>query len=217
MLDELDDGGPGAVTLDEIVEVGRRQFEGHVYNLQTTGGWYEANGYIVHNCAIGIPEAGTAWDHYRPALPALARRFDFALHAHPRFRVPVRRAAARLRVPFIESFDEVLERAAVYLNDASSTLFEFAAYGGPVVVLNSPRFRRDVHHGLRFWDCADVGPNVEHPDGVVEAVTRALADPSETRARRREVCDELYPHRDAARRAAAAVMSLAHAPLEVAA
>lgn len=40
----------GAVTLDEVIYLGRRQFAGHVYNLQTEGGWYTANGIVVHNC-----------------------------------------------------------------------------------------------------------------------------------------------------------------------
>ena len=40
----------GSVALDEIIDLGRREFSGHVYNLQTQGGWYTANGIVVHNC-----------------------------------------------------------------------------------------------------------------------------------------------------------------------
>ncbi len=40
----------GSVTLDEVVDLGSRQFAGHVYNLQTAPGWYVANGIVVHNC-----------------------------------------------------------------------------------------------------------------------------------------------------------------------
>ena len=158
------------------------------------------------------PEANTAWRDYRAALPELARHFDFALHSHPRFRKVIRAEAQRIGVPFIEDFAEVLDRAAVYLNDASSTLWEFAAFGGPVVVLNSPRFRRDVHHGLRFWDCADVGPQVNHRRELVAAVRRALADPPDLAARRREIAAELYQTDDPAERAAAALLALTRAP-----
>lgn len=38
------------VALDDVVRVERREFRGHVYNLQTRGGWYTANGIVVHNC-----------------------------------------------------------------------------------------------------------------------------------------------------------------------
>jgi hypothetical protein len=38
------------VRLDRILDVDIRSFSGHVYNLQTTDGWYFANGIITHNC-----------------------------------------------------------------------------------------------------------------------------------------------------------------------
>lgn len=41
---------------DRVRKIGRRQFHGHVYNLQTTAGWYSANGIIAHNCrCIPVP------------------------------------------------------------------------------------------------------------------------------------------------------------------
>lgn len=40
----------GKVHLDEVVSADRRAFAGHVYNLETEGGWYTANGLFVHNC-----------------------------------------------------------------------------------------------------------------------------------------------------------------------
>ncbi len=36
--------------LDNVVSVGLRKYNGHVYNLQTLDGWYTANGIITHNC-----------------------------------------------------------------------------------------------------------------------------------------------------------------------
>ncbi len=38
------------MALVEIVEVRESDFSGHVYNLETTQGWYLANGIITHNC-----------------------------------------------------------------------------------------------------------------------------------------------------------------------
>jgi hypothetical protein len=44
------DGLTGLVATDHIIKVERRDFAGHVYNLQTVGGWYSSNGIIAHNC-----------------------------------------------------------------------------------------------------------------------------------------------------------------------
>ncbi|HET9304859.1 MAG TPA: phage minor head protein [Candidatus Sulfotelmatobacter sp.] len=40
--------------LVEIIETDRRQFAGHVYNLETEYGWYSANSIVVHNCQCGL-------------------------------------------------------------------------------------------------------------------------------------------------------------------
>ncbi len=38
------------IVLDELVEIWRLPFEGHVYNLDTVEGWYLAEGIVTHNC-----------------------------------------------------------------------------------------------------------------------------------------------------------------------
>lgn len=38
------------IVADRILKVSRRHFSGHVYNLQTSTGWYIAEGIITHNC-----------------------------------------------------------------------------------------------------------------------------------------------------------------------
>lgn len=40
----------GQISSDRIVELRRVQWSGHVYNLTSSEGWYEANGLIVSNC-----------------------------------------------------------------------------------------------------------------------------------------------------------------------
>ena len=40
------------VERDQLVSIRRSFFRGHVYNLQTVEGWYEANGIITHNCDV---------------------------------------------------------------------------------------------------------------------------------------------------------------------
>lgn len=40
----------GHVIADRILQVRRRRWRGHVYNLETATGWYIANGIVTHNC-----------------------------------------------------------------------------------------------------------------------------------------------------------------------
>jgi hypothetical protein len=44
----------GLVEPVRLVSVGKRQFRGHVYNLQTERGWYVAQGIITHNCRMSL-------------------------------------------------------------------------------------------------------------------------------------------------------------------
>jgi hypothetical protein len=59
------DGLAGLVSSDEVVEVEERKWSGHVYNLQSGGGWYVASDYIVHNCRCSTAA-------YLPGLSAVA-------------------------------------------------------------------------------------------------------------------------------------------------
>lgn len=42
------------VCLDDVVSVRNEFFNGHVYNLETEGNWYVANGIIAHNCRCSL-------------------------------------------------------------------------------------------------------------------------------------------------------------------
>jgi SPP1 gp7 family putative phage head morphogenesis protein len=47
----------GLINLDEVIDVQIEAYSGHVYNLQTSTGWYIANNIITHNCrCVMIPE-----------------------------------------------------------------------------------------------------------------------------------------------------------------
>lgn len=47
---QLASGETIEVFADKVISVDRVAFSGHVYNLETGGGWYSANGIITHNC-----------------------------------------------------------------------------------------------------------------------------------------------------------------------
>ena len=89
--------------------------------------------------------------------------------------------------------------------DNSSIGWEFLSLDRPVVWLNAPWYRRNVNYGLRFWDFADAGVQVEEPHDLRFAITEALMDTN--RARRREAVADIYAYTDgrASERAARAI------------
>lgn len=159
-----------------------------------------------------IAETGSAFDDYKPALLDLRDRDDYRLvmHGHPKAAHEFADWARRHRIPFVADFDDVLRQADLYVADGVSTLYEFAATGRPVVVLNAFAYRPHVEHGLRFWQAADVGIQVDRPDDLAGAIDEALLDPP-IRQRNREAALELvYAHRGrAAGRAARALVAWA--------
>lgn len=141
------------------------------------------------------PESGSAWEHYREILPALAERYQLIGHGHPLAADFYQKEFERLGVEWISDFRDVLARADLYINDLSSTMYEFLVTGKPVIVLNAPWFRRSVHWGIRFWDYSNVGPNVESPDELCAAIDRTLRHYGSTCAEeRRQAVRDLYPY-----------------------
>jgi hypothetical protein len=134
------------------------------------------------------------------ARPARAREaFNVIGHAHPKADWPARiqRYYRRAGIPFVADFDDVCRQADVYVCDNSSTLFEFAATGRPVVVLNAPGLpaeRQPRRPLLGLGRRRDPG----RPAGdLVAAIARALEDPPEVRAERERVLELVYPVRTA--------------------
>jgi hypothetical protein len=161
------------------------------------------------DCKVA-PETGTAWWEYGDALLGLADHYDVVAHAHPLFRKVIRPAAEAAGIPFIENFHDVLDVADLYISDGSSTLYEFASTGRPVLCLNASTYRRDVHHGLRFWDAVP-GVECDTPDELAAKVAEALADGPEARAKRSHGVARTYVACDgkSAQRGAEALLTLA--------
>lgn len=143
------------------------------------------------HCTI-CPEADWAFPHYERILPELAERYTLIGHGHPRsFRYLAHRYK-RLGIEAVQSFDEVVRRASVYVCDNSSTMYEVAALGIPVVALNAPWYRRDVHHGLRFWNRVP-GLQCDEPEELIATIEEALDDPPHARAIRERAVLLTYP------------------------
>lgn len=145
------------------------------------------------DCKVA-PETRSAFNEYSKILPTLldAQEYRFALHSHPRQKALVKEFASKNGIPFIEHFDEVMERAHIYCIDNSSTLFEFAATDRPVVVINSKHYRRGINHGLRFWDLADIGVNCDRPDDLHVSILDAIADRLTQRQARWKAVSKVY-------------------------
>jgi hypothetical protein len=155
------------------------------------------------------PEAGNAFAHFRHSLHELGQQEQITVigHGHPRMMGVLDPFYRSCGIEPVWEFDEVMERADLYVNDCSSTMYEFLVTGKPVVIMNAPQFRRGVNLGLRFWEYTDIGPQVDEPGDLLAAISGQLSavrdgqDPY-TEARKRAVRD-LYPYLgQAAQRAA---------------
>jgi hypothetical protein len=126
------------------------------------------------------PEAGTALPYYADRLAeivmALIRQgFEVVGHHHPRER--------RLNLMWpkigvrIASADEIRQRANLLIADNTSMLYEMCYLGRYVISLNSPEYRRDVNHGLRFWDAVP-GLEIDTADQLIDTLYDVnFADP----------------------------------------
>lgn len=156
------------------------------------------------------PESRWALPHYLEQLSTLARRYSLIGHGHPRAWGHLQSIWRSLEVEPVAQFSEVLDRADLYVCDNSSTLYEFASTGRPVLCLNAPWYRRDVSHGLRFWDHPP-GLQVDEPGELEAMVALALSDPPEAREIRARGVGHAYAFVDgrAAERSAQALRQAA--------
>ena len=149
------------------------------------------------NCRVS-PEARTAWPHYQNL------EGDFLGHGHPRMWGQLKRWWPTKGIEPVESFEDVIRRASVYVCDNSSTIYEAAAVGIPVVLLNAPWYRRNVWHGLRFWEHLP-GPMVDRSEDVEQAIDQA----AEWYVDREQTTRAVYGTVEgSAERAAAAILEL---------
>lgn len=158
--------------------------------------------------AVG-PEGGNAFAHYRDVLASLSRTDGFRLigHGHPRIIDTLVPFYRDLGIEVMRDFREVMARADVYINDCSSTLYEFCVTEKPVIILNAPWFRRETRWGIRFWDYTDIGIQVNEPVELLPAIDRTIDSPDEYRAGRDKAVQDLYPFLGhSAQRAAGAIL-----------
>lgn len=158
------------------------------------------------------PEARSAFGHYQGILPRLADAFpDMIGHCHPRQTNLIKPVYEKAGIVFDGDWVRLARRTSVLIVDNSSIMWEAAALDIPIVVLNAPHYRRDVNHGLRFWDHADVGSQVNDPDQLAEAITWTLQNPGTSKKARAAAAATVYaqPYPGATLRAIAAIQHVA--------
>lgn len=140
----------------------------------------EAVGVSFHwDCRV-CPETGATWREWLPAVEALARERAVLGTAHPRAWRLLSGAYRRLGVPATAEFSEVIDSCWLYVCDNSSTMFEWAGLGRPVLALTGSRWRNPLEsaHGLRFYDAVP-GPSVPVGADLAEWVGFALGEGAE--------------------------------------
>lgn len=140
------------------------------------------------------PESGSAFEHYKDYIPKLAKEYKLLAYGHPLARGVWEPFYESIGVEYTSDLFEVMRRADICINDLSSALYEFLPTGKPVIVLNAPWFRRDVHHGIRFWDYSGIGINVEEPEELIPAIDDTLHDYLHVHLRQRSTAtSDLFP------------------------
>lgn len=176
----------------------------HLARVRGDGGELVAYGWHW-NCPL-VPETRSTFPEYRDAVARAARRWPTVGHGHPkdwtRFADWYRRQGIRSE----HRWEKVIAEAGVYVCDGSSTIFEACAVGLPVVLLNGRDWRRDVHHGQRYWEWSDVGPNVDRPADLEAAIFEVICA-DRWADRRAQVAGEAYEIIDGAAEAAGRILT----------
>jgi len=142
------------------------------------------------------PEARSARNHYRPQLRDMVRHledqgFTVIGHWHPREERIMAPLWAKLNIEPVATIEEVLTRAGLFIADATSVVYEAALCDIPVVNLNAPWYRKNVHHGLRFWSHIP-GIQIESAAEFCDLDWRRHVDEDPDRDLRRSVADFAY-------------------------
>lgn len=95
-------GFSGPVFADKVVSVDREPFHDYVYNLETSGGWYIAQGLVVHNC--------------RSTLVPVTRSFSELGIDRPDFK-PTTRASKDGQIAADTTFEGFLDRQSKAFQD----------------------------------------------------------------------------------------------------
>jgi hypothetical protein len=146
------------------------------------------------DCRV-VQESGSAFTHFATQILDFAKwcqvcGIDVIGHAHPRAWKTLKGWWEQNFIEAVQEWEEVVKRADVLIIDNSSIMYEASALGMGVVVLESPSWRRNVNHGLRFWEFAGVGPAVRPNQSLVDAYNATRCNSWEKE--RKRIVGEVY-------------------------
>lgn len=127
-----------------------------------------------------LPETRSALDHYVSHLGRVVHElrglgFNVVGHRHPRDnRLPT--LWKNLHVKQVD-VDFVRRCADILIADNTSLAYEMLYLMRGVVTINAPWYRRDVSHGLRFWDYPP-GVMVDDADELLAALSGLSPPPT---------------------------------------
>jgi hypothetical protein len=134
----------------------------------------------------------SAYYYYKDILSELAQSKEFTLiaHGHPRRNDS---EMELLGIKFYSDLAEIMKIADIYVNDNSSSMYEFALTGKPVIVLNCPLYDRNRDTGIRFWQYI-LGKQVNSPNELKPTILSVIRNDT-FKYKREEILHTLYPFR----------------------
>lgn len=146
------------------------------------------------DCKV-CPETRTALPFYKKVIPLLTKYYHVVIgHVHPRATNSIYSFYAKNCIYPEISWPSVMRNADLLISDTGSAMYEFASLNKPVVVLNCPHYRKNIYHGLRFWDYIP-GIECDNPEDLLDAVQIAWSDPEDLQEKRRIATEYCYPNR----------------------
>lgn len=129
--------------------------------------------FAWHWDATFCPEARSAWLHYSSSLIVATQRFrsqgyEVFGHSHPRWGDQINNRMAASGMTILPTDEDVFYHAEILLVDNSSIGPEFNSLGRPIIWLNAPWYRREVHHGQRFWEWTEMAPTIDDRNELLD-------------------------------------------------
>lgn len=147
----------------------------------------------------------SAYYYYKDVISELAKNKEYTLiaHGHPRGDWKMMELNG---IKFYSDLNDIMNIADVYVNDNSSSMYEFMLTGKPVIVLNCPLYDRKKDTGIRFWRYIG-GMQVNNPCELHNTIMHTINHPDHLESTRKDIVNELYPyHGHSAQRASEVIV-----------
>jgi len=175
----------GCPRLDDLLQVKQEAPEKQGLTVAISFHW---------DCILA-KETGSAFKYFNKQILDFVKwchvcGIDVIGHGHPKAWTTLKGWWEDNGIRPVKEWEEVVGCSDVLVIDNSSIMYEAASLGMKVIVLESPEWRKNVNHGLRFWDLADVGPTVTPQGSLVNALNETQEQKWEDK--RAEIAAQVY-------------------------